>query len=136
MQIVITLVLMSKIHITQYLKICIMKQMIVTNFFFKKSPRILLNHILFMIKKKQICVVFKWATKSGTTQKFVCQEIHRADTSVAALELRPLNLLNASHQGMCWNSPPVVIRTTLTMFSGKTIMFHMKIGMIFKMFIF
>lgn len=52
MQIVITLVLMSKIHITQYLKIYIMKQMIVTNFFFKKSPRILLNHILFMIKKK------------------------------------------------------------------------------------
>ena len=37
MQILITLVLMSKIHITQCLKICIMKQMIVTNFFLRKG---------------------------------------------------------------------------------------------------
>ena len=66
----------------------------------------------------------------------VCQEIHRADTSVAALELRPLNLLNTSQQGMCWNPDPAVVRTTLIMFFGKTITFHMKIGMIFKMFIF
>lgn len=66
----------------------------------------------------------------------MCQEIHRADTSVAALLLMTLKLLNPSQSQICRITAPDVIRTTLTMFSGYTIMFHMEKRVIFQIFIF